>query len=204
MISVIQVFKKKASFDKSCYSVGTRLSFKKWPISFYSQNGYFKDETLTLPNHLKEEHQLVHSSAIIIMDTLSHNNLLTDVTSPYQFCNLNNKRILEIFTLHQIKPDQFELNTRFEKFGHMSTTPKRSDHRVGILNPGDSICFRTNDRWDFSYTSRRNRTYVEYDYIFQNLGIAKSIIFKTPAAMGQKKLTHFKNSKLVDERRRLY
>ncbi len=216
MIDVIQIYKSHLRIKKPDYNKQTRKNLENWQESFVSKTGYLKDHTLCLPIETKEEPGLKSANLVLIQDinrfdpfliTKSHDNPtkpnwfkatgLNHVPSshrPSRFCDF------EIFRIEKNSETVFSIYLKYSANKIHIGLPERDNHKVAELKLHKPIRYRINGKSDFTMSGRQQRTFVEYDYVFDYLGRADKLEVKTLNNIAMLKAIPFEKCKLVDER----
>lgn len=187
MIKVFQVFKKLARIPKPFYTTEIRKSFNQWPKTIESLNGYVNNDKLILPSERKSKVDLKNPKSIIIQDIIGYSGLKktheeNQVNFPDWFRKqkeINNKELFtfspqkskldfEIFNISLI--DQIELNLDYLQNSFNIGIPERDNQKICNISKNKPIRFLINGKSDSSMSSRKQRTYSEFDYIIEYLG----------------------------------
>lgn len=97
--------------------------------------------------------------------------------------------------------DQYELFLDYTSNSSLLGMPQRSDHKIAELRPGHPVRLRINGKSDFTLSGRKQRTYFEFDHIFEWVGSATKLEFKDFFEFGIIKTIPITACKLVDERK---
>jgi hypothetical protein len=187
MIKVFQVYKKLARIPKPFYTTENRQSFNQWPKTLESLNGYVNNDELILPIERKKNINLNNPESIIIQDILGYSGLkkspnddqlnLPDWfkkqiekndTELYTFSPQKSRLDFEIFTMTFGK--QIELNLNYIQNSFNIGIPERDNQKICNISKNEPIRFLINGKSDSSMSSRKQRTYSEFDYIIEYLG----------------------------------
>ena len=224
MTHVIQIFKSVERIEKLDYSTESRQLLDKWGDSFVSKTGYLTDSTLLLPINKEQEPDLKTADLVIIQDingfdpflvekswdktnwpSWFKNSRKNDVLSANRqlicFNRLLRKGTCEIFKIEKNESGTFDLHLNYSANEFHIGIPKRDDHKIAELKLGKPIRYKVNGKSDFTMTGRKQRTFVEYDYIFEYLGQADKMEFRDLNKIGKTKSIPTDNYKLVDERK---
>ena len=224
MTEVIQILKSVERIEKPDYSTETRQLLDQWGDSFVSKTGYLKDRTLILPTDTKQEPDLKTTDLVIIQDINGFDPFLvekfwekTNLPSWFKdgrksyvlstnrqltcFKRLSRLGTFEIFKIGRNNSGTFDLHLNYSANEFHIGIPKRDDHKIAELKLNKPIRYKVNGKSDFTMTGRKQRTFVEYDYIFEYLGQADKIEFRDLNKIGKTKTIPTDNYKLVDERK---
>jgi len=224
MTEVIQILKSVERIEKPDYSTETRQLLDQWGESFVSKTGYLTDRTLILPTDTKQEPGLKTADLVIIQDISGFDPFL--VEKSYNKTNLpsgfndsrksyalsTNRQLIcfnllsrlvtfEIFKIGKNKSGTFDLHLNYSANEFHIGIPKRDDHKLAELKLHKPIRYKVNGKSDFTMTGRKQRTFIEYDYIFEYLGQADKMEFKDLNKIEKTKSIPYDNYKLVDERK---
>lgn len=224
MIDVIQILKSATRIEKPDYSTETRRILDQWGESFDSKTGYLKDRTLILPTPAKQELELKTAELVIIQDIKGFDPFLvekswekTNLPNWFKdgrkshllstnrqlscFNQLTGLRAFEIFKIGRNKSGTFDLHLNYSANKFHIGTPEREDHKIAELKLNKPIRYKVNGKSDFTMSGRKQRTFVEYDYIFEYLGQADNLEFRDLNKIEKTKSIPTENYKLVDERK---
>lgn len=226
MTDVIQIFKSVERIEKPDYTTETRQILDQWGESFVSKTGYLTEHTLCLPTGTKQEPDLKTADLIIIQDISGFDPFLIENSwnkTNMQDCFKGSKKshilsanrqlicfnrpsrlwTFEIFKIKENKSNNFDLSLNYSANESYIGIPKRDDHKIAELKLHRPIRYRLNGKSDFTMTGRKQRTFLEYDYIFEYLGQADKIEYKDLNKIEKTKTIPTDIYKLVDERKLL-
>ena len=226
MIDVIQILKSVERIDKSDYTTASRQLLDQWDNSFVSSTGFLTDRTVILPPDTVDKLDQNSVDLIIIQDIKSVDSYLDqtswDTTNipewfkngrrndvllanePWLGFNRPSKiRTFDIFKIEKIDSGVFDIHLNYSVNRFHIGVPSRADHKIGELKLHKPIRYRLNGKSDFTLTGRKQRTFVEYDYLFEYLGQADTIEFMELNKIKKTKSIPIDNCKLVDERKLL-
>ncbi len=224
MPDVIQILKSVERIKKPDYSTEARQLPGPWGDSFVSRTGFLEDHTLFLPTDTKHEPDLKTADLVIIQDINGFDPFLVEkswdkTTLPEWFKDSRKSYVLstnrqlicfnrpskprafEIFKIEKNKSGTFDLHLNYTANEFHIGIPKRDDHKIAELKLHKPIRYKVNGKSDFTMTGRKQRTFVEYDYIIEYLGQADKIEFRDLNKIEKTKTIPIDNYKLVDERK---
>jgi len=224
MTHVIQIFKSSKTFNKSNYTEKNRKLFNSLPNSFESTTGFDEDRTLHLPIEYKNYPGLESSSLIIIQDfsgfnpfTLTkdanslffnnwiknrHRNLpLQENKEIFVFNQISTPSSFELFKILKSQGDNIELFLDYNSNSSIIGIPARENHKVCELKINKPIRYKINGKSDFTMTGRMERSFYEFDYIFELKGCIEKIKYLELNKIQTNKSIPINNCKLIDERK---
>lgn len=207
MIDIIQVYKAHDYIRKPQYTTTCRKAFHCFAKQVHSQKGYLQDNTLYLPNYLQKELSPLIAKAIILTDWKSVSQWpsgflqIQNCTKPVLVTQVNAIIDFDIFKLKFDTESQLDITLNYHAHAFSIGEPSRNNHKIYSLKPGNSIRYRINGKSDFTMSGRKERTYAEYDYIFEWLGRADCIEFVTEDKISFTKSIEVENIKIIDERK---
>lgn len=163
---LVQLFRNINSYGKEERSFEDRKEKIAWkPIQ--STAGYVKDEIIHLPETILDQTNFEHSDLIVVIDdnfTAFQNVIYTkEKNLCFRSKSLNQFDFLQIKLDEKIelylKPGYFEVGV-----------PMRNEFKICELSLQKPISIKINGKRNFSASSRRERVFVEQDYIFNYLG----------------------------------
>ncbi len=223
MINVIQIFKSNRRFGKDDYDID-KLEFLKNSESIVTSiTGYLEEQTLYLPDFGKQQPDFINAKTIIIQDITNFNPSLFVMAKqvaqqPRWFVDNNKNHILlvneeaicyckhstsltfDIFKMLSEQPGIFNLQLNYSDNQLAIGIPERDNHKIAELKINKPVRYKLNGKSDFTMTGRKQRTFVEYDYLIEYLGQADKVVFKDWKSMKTNKIKP-KQYKLVDERK---
>ena len=223
MIDVIQIFKLEERFKKDEYEAGKLRVLNQSEDSLMSRTGYLENHTLYLPDMGKQEPDLQSAHTVIIQDingfdpfpfTMSRdashrprwfkdikkNRVLLVNDEAICYYRLSRSLTFEIFRIEKKLPDSFNLYLNYSENPLAIGVPERDDHKIAEIKLNKPVRYKLNGKSDFTMTGRKQRTFVEYDYLIEFVGQADKIVFKDWNKMETSKIKP-KEYKLVDERK---
>jgi len=223
MPDIIQIYRSKISFAKQNYTSENRKQFEQIKDSFISLNGYVKDNTLYLPEEYKSQTDLKTADLILLQDIDGFNPFLMEQHKKslllYDSLSLQRKerddkhelifyfrqpespKAFELFKIAKTQQDCYELFLNYTSHKLAIGIPERQNHKFGVLNSGKGIRYKINGKSDFTMTWRKERSFYEYDYIFEFIGSVDKIEFLPLNRIETEKQIPLKQCKLIDERK---
>ena len=224
MIDVIQIYKSKGIFGKSSYTPENRKRFDNLNQTVESKNGYAENGILYLPIEYKNYPDLQAADLIIVQDTDGFNPFLIheslgsfdlsegDFRSRRDFLIKDNKPFIglrqldspksfEIFKICKPSSDTFELFIDYVSNAMIIGMPERVNHKIGVLKKNQPVRYKINGKSDFTLTGRKQRTFCEFDYIFELIGQVDKIEFLELNKINKSKKIPVADCKLIDERK---
>jgi len=221
MTDVIQVFKSARRFTKDNYETDKLAGL--WDDSIKSSTGYIKDGILHLPDTGDQPQDIQDAKTLVIQDIKGIDPFFSPMPKqekyqPHWHKDTNKRHQLyvneesicfykvaaslhvELFTIQKKQPGSFNLFLDYSSFRLSIGVPERNDHKIAEIKMGQPIRYRLNGKSDFTMSGRKERSFVEYDFIFVYLGQAGSIVFQDPKQLEITK-SPTKEYKLVDERK---
>jgi len=211
MIRVLHIFKKEAEFRKSDYTPEARKLFFEWGNQLVSRLGKIKDQRLFLPNEYKEQINVSRTGTVIIQDIIGFSGTsakkdylkyVKEMDFPSWFADNWTKRFPEI--IHFNKQDS---KLDFDPFTidiYNKELYLKDAYKLCGLKVGEPVRILLNKKCDFSFSGRRERTYLESDYIFQYLGEVDKIEFLSEEKLEVQREIPLKTAKLIDLRTTYY
>lgn len=219
-MEIIQIYKWAEVIEKPEYNTVSRDRIGNWQ-SIVSRTGFLKDDTLYLSSEKASDLTVKHAGLVIIQDIYGVNASLFDRKSFWPegwYFECMRKKLKD--ENREIRGFSTFINACFELFrfykkpdGCISVelhdvgligNPKRIPHKVGDLETyGSCIRYKINGKSDNSWSSRRQRTYTEFDYVICRLGKAERIEY-VPSNRAEIRKDLPKTYKLIDERKILY
>lgn len=169
---LIQIFKSAGHIEKPDYNTQARNEVGDFK-DFISSTGFLSGNTIILPEKLNSLVSNQHN-LIIIQDAKDYQNAGKQPPMHETFHQGQNQCSFELFDFRVI--DDLNLEVSF-KYNEVIGLPKRDNHKIALLSEGESIRFSINGMHDFTLTGRKQRTFSEFDYIIQFVGMAKTIDF---------------------------
>ncbi|NVK84912.1 MAG: hypothetical protein HWE21_11370 [Cytophagia bacterium] len=215
---VIQIWKSLRRIEKPDYTSEAR-QVEVWQKECISKTGYLENGTLYLPTGSTTKPELKTDDLIIIQDIDGfdafsikkdckgenlpyhhYSHILAANPELASFSKPAKPRLFEIFKMEKNESEGFDIHLNYSANQYYIGLPERVDHKIGELYKDRPLRYKINGKADFTLSSRKQRTFYEYDYILEYLGQADSISFKDLSQIEITKTvpTH---SKLVDERR---
>ena len=183
-------------------------------------------ETLYLPASLQEINVNPKSRLIIIQQNLYSNSLQTDgqwngnsTNISYNQCRSDKpdntitvkevKQFNSVFLADILKfTDQLplKLDIELEYSTHSMTIgePFRNNHKIFELKAGQVVRFLINGKADFTLTGRKQRTYYEFDYLFEWVGEIENVDYYKLEKGKRLPEEEIRGYKVVNERKRLF
>lgn len=218
MTDVIQIWKSLRKIEKPNYTPEAR-QLEVWESERVSKTGYLENGTLYLPVDTESKPDLKTDDLIIIQDIDGfdafamkkdcdgqnlpehyYSHILASNPQLVSFSKPAKPRSFEIFRIEKNESGGFDIHLNYTANQYYIGLPERFDHKIGELYKDKSLRFKINGKADFTLSSRKQRTFYEYDYILEYPGQAESITYKDLSQIEKKKAVPAQ-SKLVDERR---
>lgn len=200
-IDVIQIFKSAEWIEKPDYTTEKRQWLGQWETCLASEAGYFMDKTLVLPFDKQEELNMKTTELVIVQDQKSAGQSFGPFAKQPLFCFTRPGRpSFEIFRIHKTETGIIELYLNYEANAGSIGIPKRENHKIAELKQNKPIRYKINGKSDATLSGRKQRTYVEFDYIIEYLGQADAVRFMKPAQMEVEKKIPVEKCRLIDER----
>jgi hypothetical protein len=203
------VFKTICVFDKTNYTSNHRKEAFSIGDSVESTNGFYRDKVLYLPEESKKIVDSRDIQLIIIVDSLLSSSEFNTNSKTETYPNTIalggsiKPRSFEIFNIKRSSKDVFELFLNYDRNEFAIGIPKRKNHKIAELKPGIFLRYLVNGKSDFTMTGRKQRTYYEYEYIFEDLKSVKHVEFIDDKELIFLKEIKKNNCKLIDERKLL-
>ncbi|TKC10896.1 hypothetical protein FA048_12060 [Pedobacter polaris] len=198
-VKVVQLFRNINTYGKEEKSFEDRKEKIAWkPIQ--STAGYVKDDVVYLPDSILDQQNFEQCDLIVIIDDNFHQPQNVVYITEKNLCFKRNS--LNKFDFLQLKLDEkIEL---YLKPGYFEVgDPPRSEFKVCELEKDKPISIKINGKRDFSLTGRRDRTFVEQEYILNYIGdFTDCIIFKEPYPSALKTIPS--EFKVIDLMKTLY
>ncbi len=224
MINVIQIFKSAERFKKDDYETGKLQLLNLWEESFTSNTGYLENGTLYLPDFGKQQPDFTNAQTIIIQDITNFdptlfvmakqvaqqprwfvdnnkNHILLVKDEAICYCKHSTSLTFDIFKMLSEQPGIFNLELNYSDNQLAIGIPARGNHKIAELKINKPVRYKLNGKSDFTMTGRKQRTFVEYDYLIEYLGQADKVVFKDWKKIETIKIKPNKEYKLVDERK---
>ncbi|MEN8121935.1 MAG: hypothetical protein ABFS35_16410 [Bacteroidota bacterium] len=224
MVDVIHLYKLAVIFEKSNYTPENRKIFNTLLGKVKSNAGYIIDKTLFLPNKYSSHPGIKTSNLIIFQDLIGVNSfvnnkdfeetnfpkdfhehntnfLLTNNQLIYAFTQQNSLKSFDIFKLKKSSANSYELFVNYTSNSMTIGSPKREDHKIAELKPTKPIRFKINGKSDFTLTGRKQRSFYEFDYVFELYNQIEKIQFLDLNKIQQIKAAPLKRCKIVNERK---
>ena len=224
MPDVIQVYRSKGFFGKLSYTPENRKHFSNLNETVESENGYADDGILYLPPQYKNHPDLQTAELIIIQDTDGFNpfliheshvsvdlpegdfhsrrGFLINDSKPFTgLRQLSAPKSFELFKICRSGNDTFELFVDYAANAMIIGMPERENHKIGELKKNQPLRYKINGKSDFTLTGRKQRTFCEFDYIFEWIGQVDKIEFAELNKLKRSKKIPLAGCKLIDERK---
>jgi hypothetical protein len=166
---IIQIFDNSLSYTKKLKSFEDRKSISKWNKKIISKSGYIENGVLNL-NRDTQKNPL-SSNTILLVDF----NRLED--SQKAESHILNGEITasaftwSIFKFRRKETIEINLNWNYWDLGDI----KREQFKLAELKENQPIEIKINGKRDFSLSSRRERLFLEKNFIIQYLGTIEKI-----------------------------
>ena len=171
-IKLLEIFSMVYHYSKEQKSFEARKEILQWqPLP--AKNGFVENEELFLPKSIEQHPRLPHCDTITIVHDMPtadgykkhflFNDCLT-LTAPRQF---------SIFDIK--KKEEIELHLRYNYF--FVGYPERKNYKLCDLRKQQSVEIKINGIIDFSLTGRRDRVFIDQQYVFNYVGDFKNCKF---------------------------
>jgi hypothetical protein len=206
-VGVLQIFRNVISYGKEDNVAEARKEFTSWS-QVNSKAGFIKANELFLPESILQNPDFVNCDLITLEDINIPLKVAPDFRDRHsRYRGLQNsclqmtgRQRSHIFELRKTKG---ELELFFKSAYFELRTPARDDFKIGNLLLNKPLEIRINGKYDFSLTGRRDRTFIERDYLFEYLGsFASCKILREPADTVIKQVPT--GRKMVDMRKPLW
>lgn len=220
MTDVIQIWKSLRRIEKPDYIPEIRQQ-EVWEKVRVSKTGYLESGTLYLPADTQFKPNLKTDDLILLQDIDGfdayaikkdctgqnlpehhYSHILASNPQVASFSRPPKPRLFEIFKIERNENGGFDIDLNYSANRYYIGLPEREDHRIAVLYKDKPIRFKINGKADFTLSSRKQRTFYEYDFILEHLGQADSIVYKDLNQIERTKAVPTE-PKLVDERRML-
>ncbi|AWO00325.1 hypothetical protein DLD77_00680 [Chitinophaga alhagiae] len=218
-MDVIQVYKFIEWFGKDTYETAKQQFFAGLEEDFPSRTGFLENHVLYLP-YIGEQPDLRQSQTVIIQDTNGPDPFSNRERPPRwlkdkghtllangeETCiaKSSGNLVYDIFRIEKTPQGTFSLFLNYTHYSLDIGIPSRNNHKIADIKPGEPVRYRLNGKSDFTMTGRKERAFLERDYLFEYAGQANSIVFLELNKIERTKTRAGKPYKLVDERKILY
>jgi hypothetical protein len=225
MIDVIQVFKSEERFRKTNYPKNKFELLDQWQEKLTSRTGYLLGQTLHLPRVENQKPDIEKAQLLIIVDRVGvkdpfliekpgsekhiprwhkdsdklHSLWIYEEAICYY--KLANVLAFEIFRIEKTDPETFALYLNYSSNSLSIGIPERSNHKVGVFGKDKLLRYRLNGKSDFTMSGRKDRSFVEYDFVLRYLGQAEKVEFQEINQMEREKVIAARDCRIVDERK---
>ncbi|MGB0177659.1 MAG: hypothetical protein ACPF9D_10865, partial [Owenweeksia sp.] len=193
----IQVWKSVRVIKKPDYTTESRKVADKEVVKAKSRACDLEDEVLFLPFNTEPAPDLISTDLMIVINDDGPGQTINRKLVCFQRPVV--PRTFDIFKIGRNQSGGFDLHLEYSAHKFHIGIPERSDHKIAELKPGQVVRYRINGKSDFTLTSRKQRTFMEYDYFFEYSGKARKIGFRELHTF-QGTITPVR-IKLVDERK---
>lgn len=205
MLYFLHLYKSTAIFDKTNYTAGNREKARIGPGPFHLSNGYFKEGTMFLPGTYRSYFEKKEKALLVIIDDTGKENtynkpVFVDKAVPFHYISGEILKSLELFKIRNKEGDIFELFLDYKANVFRIGVPNRTNHKIAELTSEKSILYRLNGKSDFTMTGRKQRTFYEFEYLFEPVKKVEHIEFKDISALSVKQVPN-QESKIIDERK---
>lgn len=205
MFSVIKVCKKQVAFTKSTYTPENR---KRWliPPDIYCTNTFIKDDILFVNEQVKHYKTGDKTKLLIYVESqfiqvFSNDVDLNPNEDEFKLFSTGNTWInYDLLSFLRLDNGLLDLSTKFSCYSSNLGFPKRINHKIGLLNPLEQVLYMVNGQSDFTLSGRKQRTFNEFFYTSNFLGLAKSIRYSDLDTLNKFEKQAISKSKSVDER----
>lgn len=182
--------------------------------------------TLYLPPTLQEINVNPKSRLIIIQHNLNSNSFQTDgpwngnstnlsynqskfdkadnTIAVKEVRQLNSVFFTDIFKFTDQLPLKLDIELEYSTHSMTIGEPFRSNHKIFELKARQVVRYLINGKADFTLTGRKQRTYYEFDYLFEWIGEIEKIDYYNLQKGKRLPAEEIKGYKVVNERKRLY
>lgn len=170
---VIQLFDNSSIYGKDLKSFDARKENTRWRNSIQSQSGFLQNDVLSI--NRSAINGLFAGDTIVLIDyhRASHQTVSKNIEQ-LVFGNINNSsfswKIMQFKVQNQLN---LYLKWDYWEIGF----PRRNSFKLCHLEKGQPIELKINGKRDFSMSSRKERTFIEKNYIVEYLGEAKTVEF---------------------------
>ncbi len=183
-------------------------------------------ETLYLPATLQEINVNPKSRLIIIQQNLNSNSLQTDGQWNGNSTNLtynqgksvktdntiavkevkqfNSVFFIDIFKFTDQLPLKLDIELEYSTHSMTIGEPFRSNHKIFEIKAGQAVRYLINGKSDFTLTGRKQRTYYEFDYLFEWWGEIDKVNYYTKEKDHNYTVEQIRGYKVINERKRLF
>ncbi|WP_196890036.1 hypothetical protein [Aureivirga sp. CE67] len=200
-IQVIRVFSKDERLMKLDYTTEYRKQLDGWlDIKKFSSSSIIDNQLLILEK-FKSTIKIDKSVGLIMihekferLDQNERKNTLIE-TFPKDFSSIK----LQALEVKQMESSMLEILTIATKDPIISElpSPNRMAHIIATLAPNKTMRYQSNYKYDSWGTRRGQRSYLEQDWIIQNLGLVDVVDF----SMKEKEQVVLEIDKTVNERK---
>jgi len=166
---IIQIFDNSCSYTKELKSFKDRKDSSKWKETIISKSGYIENEVLNINQDILKTP--LSSNTILLVDL---NRLEDSKKSKSQV--LNGEITASAFTWSILKfrkkeTIEINLNWNYWELGDI----KRAQFKLAELKENQPIEIKINGKRDFSLSSRKERLFLEKNFIIQYWGTVEEI-----------------------------
>lgn len=166
---IIQIFDNSCSYTKALKSFEDRKDSSKWKETIISKSGYIENEVLNINQDILKTP--LSSNTILLVDL---NRLEDSKKSKSQV--LNGEITASAFTWSILKfrkkeTIEINLNWNYWELGDI----KRAQFKLAELKENQPIEIKINGKRDFSLSSRKERLFLEKNFIIQYWGTVEEI-----------------------------
>ena len=192
-VTALQIYRNIYSYGKEQKSFDDRKELAAWkPI--VSKSGYVLNNQLYLPESIVAEADFKNCALLTIEDNNSdvHHTLHHIYPKKINQCFQRSRHLkLDIFKLEIKDAIDMHLDYGYFEVG----TPERANFKLCTLQPQEPVEIKINGKTDASLSSRRERTFKEQHYIYENLGLFQQyFLLKETAEPVIKKVPSCSNS----------
>lgn len=183
-------------------------------------------ETLYLPTTLREINVNPKSRLIIIQQNFNSNSLQTDGQWDGNLINLSDNQsksaktdntiavkevkqlnsvfFTDIFKFTDQLPLKLDIELEYSTHSMTIGEPFRSNHKIFELKADQVVRYLINGKADFTLTGRKQRTYYEFDYLFEWVGEIENVDYYKLEKGKKLPEEEIRGYKVVNERKRLF
>ncbi len=206
MLHFLHVYKSTAIFDKTNYTAENRGKARIGPGPFHLSNGYFKEGTMFLPKAYRSYFGKKEKAVLVIVDDTGKENKYHNLVSagkavPFHYIFGESLKSFELFKIRNKEENIFELFLDYGPNAFRIGVPNRTNHKIAELTSEKSILFRINGKSDFTMSGRKQRTFYEFEYLFEPVKKVEHLEFKDDISSLLVKQVPNQEYKIIDERK---
>lgn len=198
MVKVLQCFKFLDRIAKPEYTPGRRKQLQQREKQAVSTSGYLQKGGLYLPEKFKAV-QFENLELVVLQDTYTCQKWHSEV---HFFKKPRGTYAFDIFRIDSEEIESIDLYLNFTANASLIGFPGREDHKFMTLKKGKALQYLLNGKSDFTLTGRKQRTFNEFEYIFEYPGEAGEVHFVSEVEVEKNKMIP-QDFSTVDERKLL-